>query len=681
MSYRVTLAGQDITASVEEPTLQVVSNLGQGAGVMSHTSGRATTVQFVASMGPLSLAKGAGEFTAPPLHNILTRNESDIETDTTGFVAAGGATLSQDKTTAYQGLASLKVVYLASHSYPGASIHLDPTKLGTGVLVTFSAWVNAPAGTTMQIGAQHSVSPYTGYGQTNFTATGGWQRVSATFTTPTTTPADQYELFLVYNGTPTTGATFWVDALQLEQNSVATDWVEGGTPGVGNQLVRQGELLVYDASGNTVFGGYLTNLDDRTNKPPQVRTLCKGVDYWSHLDRITVTKTYDGVSDTAAIKDLLTTYAPWIDLSHANLSVSNITLYKQVYRGKSLQQALQHIADITGFDLWVDATKALYYAAPTQDGNAPFAISDHPDHLSTYPAKFGAHSLDDNATINRVTFVGGSHPTDDFTQDISTQANGANTTFVLAYTPHESSDGKIHVLVGGVEQVVGYALTTDKLKSAGGTCDVLVDRSKGTLLFNVAPATGATVTCKYRYQTPLVVVVTNQQSYSKFGQWFDGLISDQTVFDTTTALQRCRTLLAEQAMGLEKLSFSCWQPGLQAGMRVLVINSLRGLNTTFRIQSVTTVFLGGGVVRYDVQAGAWDWKLADILMAAARYSQQADQNFDELNVTLQALELVEHMKVTDTWTIHTRQSGQYYARATAVGDGHDAYPGLSTITS
>lgn len=449
-------------------------------------------------------------------------------------------------------------------------------------------------------------------------------------------------------------------------------------------LVRQGEVIVTDTlSGTKLFGGYATKLTDRTTKM-RVYTQVDCVDYWQDLDRVIVNQVYDTVADTYIVANLLATYAPWIVTTGVDLTTNHYTFPRIYFRGKTLQYALQRVADTTGYDIWVDAAKQLHYINPALEGNAPFALSDTPDYLSSFPCEMTKHELDDNAIINRVFFFGGSTLGSDFTQDISWQANGSNTVFQLAYRPEHASDGKFHVTVGGVAQAVGEVSlggAANTLKSAGGTADVLVDADNATLTFNVAPASGASVTVKYRYRTPLAVVSTNAGSYNFFGRYFDGHIDDTTVLDTTTALQRCRVLLAEQAYGLEQFTVRFTQPGLVAGTRLQVDNNVRNVHGLYKVQRVKMSVYGGGQFQFEADLGAWDWSLMDLLLSAARLLQTDDQNYNEAETPIQVQStgttlMTAHISLATV----THTSGAYYARATAVGDGHDAYPGAFTIT-
>lgn len=447
-------------------------------------------------------------------------------------------------------------------------------------------------------------------------------------------------------------------------------------------LVRQGEVIVADANGTRIFGGYASDLQDKT-RYTVVKTQVTASDYWQNLARIGINEIFTSSYDTDIIRSLMQTYAPDYDMSLFN-ATPNYLFTKLFLRAKTMQEALQKIADTTGFDIWVDAYKRLRYQSPSSSGTAPFAVSDTPDFITAFPCAVTSYEKDDTAIINRVYFYGGKTPSTDFTQDLSPQCNGSNTTLVLAYYPREASDGHIHVTVNGVEQVTGYALgpgTANQLKSQGGTADVLINADAQALQFDVAPPAGAVVTCLYRYESPMVVQVTNQQSYSYFGRWFDGFVSDKSVLDKQTAIQRARILLLEQAYGLEHLELTCYKPGLAAGQLLRIDHTVRAIHNAYIVQSVKTVPLGNGQFEYQVKLGGWDWNLVDVLVQAGRQGMIQDQLTNESEDVVQAYDNPFGLSSTIAITQATRTSGQYYARTAPLNDGHDAYAGLFTITS
>lgn len=454
--------------------------------------------------------------------------------------------------------------------------------------------------------------------------------------------------------------------------------VGAGTPVTKPTLVRQGEVIVTDPNGVRIFGGFAGKLSDATIAK-QTYTMVECYDYWQSLARININEILDGISDIAAIQYLLTTYAPWVDQSQLP-TFSSGTLLGRVWRNKTLQWALQQIANMTGKQVYITPNKTLLYVSPTAAQPAPFRLSDTPDYVTSFSHVVDSYIVDDQAIINRVTFYGGKKPTSDFDQDISTQANGSNKVFMLAYYPRKSSNGKVQVLVGGVQQVVGYVLgtgTKDTLKSQGGLADVLVDADARTLTFDVAPASAASVHCIYRYQIPLVIEVSQQDSFNFFGEWYDSTISDETVVDSATAVQRCRVVLLENAYGQTSLSVRCYRGGLQPGMQLQITNTIRGINATYIIQAIDSSPIAPGVFEYVLTLGAWNWNLVDVLMNLAQSSANSDLAQQE-NVTPTKVSVATSVTTGIAVQVHpvTRPMAQYFPGVTGTGV---AYPGLFSI--
>lgn len=456
-------------------------------------------------------------------------------------------------------------------------------------------------------------------------------------------------------------------------------------------LLRGGELKIYDATNKAIFGGYVGKLDDITKKT-FVQTTVYAYDYFQELDRVQVQTYYSGVSDVYMINDLLANFAPWINRSLLP-TMGNYEFDAKVFKSVTLQAALNTICDITGWIIWIDPDVYVHYVSPAATQTAPFQLSDSPDFITKFNHGFDSLEIDDTSTVNRVIFYGGKKLSNNFTQDLSTQADGSNTLFLLAYYPHACTDGLYHVRANGSgDLVLGYVSGTgvkNTLRSQGGNCDVLLNTDAHTLLFNVAPSdTGpGSVTAEYRYDYPMVVQVVDNASFTYFGRYLDGSINDQTVFDTPTAVARCRTLLAEQSFGLTTLKLRCWKAGLQAGQTIWVKNAIRGINQSYLIQEVQVVPLGAGNFEYDLTLGAWSWNMVDVLISATNAAYNAglaDTNDNTNGVETNAIQieqLLSSMGVHMTLSTSTRTWGGYYARTTALGDGHDAYSGLFSISS
>ena len=484
------------------------------------------------------------------------------------------------------------------------------------------------------------------------------------------------------NGTSSRAATFEFTTSLGPAGSA----VGAGTTVHTPTLVRQGEVLVYDANNNLIYGGYATSFND-TSEYTRIYTDVTCVDYWQQLDRIVINaETFSGQTDIQIINYLITTYANWINLSRVPTTPSYQFTRLQV-RSKSVQWALQKITDTVGYQMWVTPDKKLHYQSPLATPTAPFALNTTPVGNVSVPYLVTKFVIDDNSAINRVYFYGGRSPSADFTQDLSPQENGNNKVFELAYYPREASDGKVHVYKNGVELVLGYLVASpgnlnNVFKSQGGNADVLLNSDAHTLTFDIAPSTGVPLTCKYRYMLPLVVTMISQSSLSFYGTYLDAIISDDSVFSTQTAVQRCQALLLEQAFGLVDLEVSLWTPGLQPGQTIRVDHAVRGIHGNYVIQQVKVVPQGGGKFQYDCVFGAWNWNLTDVLLQIAQSATPENDNTEQDNTPVAAFAPIENKLLHEAWSNGpNRTAGGYYARATAVGDGHDAYPGFFSVTS
>jgi hypothetical protein len=475
-------------------------------------------------------------------------------------------------------------------------------------------------------------------------------------------------------------------------------------------LVRQGEIVITDPSGVVVFGGYATKYTDTTTsilgQTTQNFTTVEGIDYSTSLQRTLVNETFAAQTDIQIIKFVMQKYAPWVKLDFLPLFASYLFPIKS-FRNVTLEVVLQTVAGITGFLVYVDYHKFLRYIAPTEASSAPFSLTSTPDFVHSFPHSVSEFLVDDNSAINRIFFYGGTKISNNFWQDLSPMVNGNNKVFTLAFNPLVMVDGKFHVQlggsngVGGAEQIVGTSNSSgvsNQLISQGGTAQVLLDQNARSLTFDTAPS-GVGVFAGYRYSFPLSIIMTDEVSHKFFGDpYLDGFIDDSTIFDTTTAIQRIKVVLAQQSFGLVSLKVDTYQPGIQAGMLLQVVNPLRGINGTYLVQRVQIETYGGGQYVFHIDLGAWNWNLIDFLLKLPSLSAFQDDQSNETTETVILLPNAVNARIHDAWA-HKTSSGPYYARAaqlasvTAVPrilggtleganfDGHAAFCGLATISS
>lgn len=156
--------------------------------------------------------------------NLLTANQSSIETDLTGFQVGGGSTHEVATNEYWNGAKSLKTVLTDPDGYSYIFYPLSSPDIGTSY--TFSLYVKGPVGKTFRllqrisggVAANLNVNTYA-------TCTGEWQRVTVTNAIDA---ADRTQLELYAWGYGSAGDVFYTDGWQLEQKPHPTSWQIGG---------------------------------------------------------------------------------------------------------------------------------------------------------------------------------------------------------------------------------------------------------------------------------------------------------------------------------------------------------------------------------------------------------------------------------------------------------------------
>lgn len=210
--------------------------------------------------------QGNGIMVEESTTNLLTANQSGVETDTTGF-GTNVVTVTRSTAAAWHGNASLLVQPTSNGSgrgcYPAPRIAVT-----AGQAYTFSYYAKQASGGTVQM--QPTLEWYNDPTAGSFisgtvgsivTLTSGWQRISVTGTAPAgathVTPT-------MYSGAVTTAESWYVDSLQLEQKAYATSWTLGGT-------TRAAETLTHPTSADAINSGDFTlEFDYTPTSPPAV---------------------------------------------------------------------------------------------------------------------------------------------------------------------------------------------------------------------------------------------------------------------------------------------------------------------------------------------------------------------------------------------------------------------------
>lgn len=216
--------------------------------------------------------------------NVLTKNQSSVETDTTGLSATAGAAISRSTTRATQGSASLQCITSAPNAGMFTNSGAGAYDATAGQPVSVKAQAFVPAGVAFSL-IGHPIDPLTGdplgdTGISNYTGTGDWQDISLSYAYM----ASNYRAGLKIQ-VASSGTTFWVDALQAEVASAPSEDWEEGSEGRRNTIDRVSDgdaafgvssweartlssdhyylssAISVDAPDNWVIGAYMKNMD------------------------------------------------------------------------------------------------------------------------------------------------------------------------------------------------------------------------------------------------------------------------------------------------------------------------------------------------------------------------------------------------------------------------------------
>jgi hypothetical protein len=188
--------------------------------------------------------------------NLLSANQSSVETDTTGFSAsasallATGASISRVTTEHWSGAASLQVVTTNANAGEGA----ETTAIAASANTKHSAQarVKGTAGKVVTLALRDFTNSVVG--STDLTLTGGWDRVTVTITTGASAVTD---LRMCVKSKNAEVLTFYVDGWQIEAKGHATQWQIGGTPRAAETLKLPGKGNVRPDEGTLQFRAYV----------------------------------------------------------------------------------------------------------------------------------------------------------------------------------------------------------------------------------------------------------------------------------------------------------------------------------------------------------------------------------------------------------------------------------------
>lgn len=338
-----------------------------------------------------------------------------------------------------------------------------------------------------------------------------------------------------------------------------------------------GEEIIITLNGSRVFGGIIVERDQRSISYGVADWTFICDDYTRLLDRRLIPNTYENVTVNEILADIQANYMP------AGFTVSGVNCPVQVkyvrFNYVPISKAIEQLAEITGYDWFVDYNKDINFFSPTTNP-APVDIEDNN----------GSHEYEslvvrtDNSQIkNSIVVRGGEYKGFSFTGEI--EADGSDRIFRLPYKFSEFAAS-----VTGEPLDVGIDNIDDE-----NLHDALYNFNEKILKFKETdkPSSGAVLRYSGLPHLPVIVKVKSQASIESLSaaEGGDGLaeylIVDKSINSKEGARQRALAEIQIYATTLSEGEFRTELTGFRAGQRVRVNSSARGVDSYFIINKVT----------------------------------------------------------------------------------------------
>ncbi len=354
---------------------------------------------------------------------------------------------------------------------------------------------------------------------------------------------------------------------------------------------RIGQEVIVTDNGTRIFGGLILRA---TNKSDAVGTIVWEVectDYTRLLDQHLVAETYEDMTVTQIIADIALNWLP-AGFTTVQVDCSQTIDYIQ-FKYEAPSDCLKQLADLTGYDYFVDYYKDIYFQSPTSN-MAPFGLTD------------GGGNFDNNSLVirsdnsqmrNSILIRGGEYEGTKFTA--SQRADGKQITFNLPYKYHEFAATLTgHRLSLGVD----YLDSPDSYDALYNFNEKLLrfkesDRpnQNATLSFSGLPLLPVVV----RYNDPVAIAATLSAEGQGDGI-YEYLVIDKSINTQVAARERAQAEIQIYGETLSEGEFATETSGLRAGMRININSALRDVSEDFIINRVTSTMKTPDTVMYAV---------------------------------------------------------------------------------
>lgn len=320
-----------------------------------------------------------------------------------------------------------------------------------------------------------------------------------------------------------------------------------------------------------IFAGKIHSVQKNIESDNRVRYRVRVKDYSYDLDRQLVIEGYDDKTVEYIINDILTNFTDGT-FTDTNV-VCALTITKVTFDRITVTDALQKLADLTGYSWYVDYDKDIHFFEKNANAS-PFNITDGDgNHI---PKTLEVEN-DLSQIRNRVFIKGGEIEGTARTEYFD--GDGAKLLFRLA----NKFASKPTVEVNSVSKTVGIDFIDDE-----ASFDCFWDYNQKYIRFKAGTVPGAGSDNVEVAGIPLYNLVVQVEEPSSIVQYgvFEFAKTDKTIKAREEAVSYAQAEVEAYQNGVIEGRFQTYQSGLRSGMIININSTLLDVNEDFLIQSV-----------------------------------------------------------------------------------------------
>jgi hypothetical protein len=352
------------------------------------------------------------------------------------------------------------------------------------------------------------------------------------------------------------------------------------------------EIIIEDDAGVRIFGGTIDEVEEsdliaRTDLVYSVTC----VDWHQIADRKIVAETYRNQTAGFIVNDLLTKYLADEGVTAGTIQTGP-TVSAAVFNYDRASEALQDVAELTGFMFYIDANKVLHFLERTTN-DAPWSITE-----TSQPTRDLKVTHDRSQYRNRQYIRAGQDVTDPQTE--RQKGDGDKRVFNVFYPIAEVPTITVNTVpktvgIGGLDSGKDFYWNKGKTEIKQDDAGTLLT---STDVFEII----------YKGFFPIIVVSEDaagiQDRKTKEGGTgvYEAVEQQASIDDADAALEYAKGRLRRYGKIDKRVTFTTFKSGLKAGQLLTIDLPSRGLTGQYLIQRVNIDNVSGNVIRYSVEA-------------------------------------------------------------------------------